>query len=218
MIFGFPSVNLWAVGIVGCSILSIAINHPFVVFMLHLGIKLRLSLCAMLYRKVRSTSMYFHSNTTLSSRTQVQTRIKSATTEGFNGKVINLMSTDLNVFDKSFSTLHSLWKGPIELVIFGYFIHREIGIYGWIGVGFIVCFVPIQSKWNKIKRSSSLCIASRLSFAVWMGKLMADCRLKLAKQSDHRIKLMNEIIHGIQVIKMYVWEESFAVLVDHIRK
>lgn len=58
MIFGFPSVNLWAAGIVGCSILSIAINHPFVVFMLHLGIKLRLSLCAMLYRKVRSTSVY----------------------------------------------------------------------------------------------------------------------------------------------------------------
>lgn len=76
---------------------------------------------------------------------QVQKKIKSATVEGFNGKVINLMSNDLATFDNSVYYVHLLWKGPIEMVIFGYFIYGEIGYYGWIGIGFISCFVPIQS-------------------------------------------------------------------------
>lgn len=64
---------------------------------------------------------------------------------GLNGLVINLMSFDSYRFDGTITLLHYLWKGPIEVVVFGYFLYLEIGYYGWIGVGFILCFVPIQS-------------------------------------------------------------------------
>lgn len=66
--------------------------------------------------------------------------------DGFNGKVINLMSVDVSQFDQSLQFIHLLWKGPVEITIFGYLIYREIGVFGWIGVGFILVFVPIQSK------------------------------------------------------------------------
>lgn len=39
-----------------------------------------------------------------------------------------------------------------------------------------------------------------------------------AKRTDIRLRIMNEILLGIQVIKMYAWEKSFAKLVDQIRK
>lgn len=68
---------------------------------------------------------------------------------GLNGKVINLMSFDSYRFDGMIALLHYLWKGPIEVIVFGYFLYLEIGYYGWIGIGFILCFVPIQSKYNK---------------------------------------------------------------------
>lgn len=51
-----------------------------------------------------------------------------------------------------------------------------------------------------------------------MGKMTATFRLQTAKRTDSRVRLMNEIIQGIQIIKMYAWEESFAKLIDKIRK
>lgn len=66
--------------------------------------------------------------------------------EGLNGRVINLLSFDMNRFDNIMSFLRYLWKGPVEIIVFGYYIYGEIGYYGFIGVGFILCFVPIQGK------------------------------------------------------------------------
>ena len=36
--------------------------------------------------------------------------------------------------------------------------------------------------------------------------------------SDQRIKVMNEVISGMRVIKMYTWEYAFKKMVDKIRK
>lgn len=37
------------------------------------------------------------------------------------------------------------------------------------------------------------------------------------KLKDHRIKLMNEILSGIKVLKLYAWEESFMEKINEIR-
>ena len=45
-----------------------------------------------------------------------------------------------------------------------------------------------------------------------------NCRLKAAKLTDKRVKVMNEVISGIRVIKMYAWEYAFSHVVADIRK
>lgn len=52
----------------------------------------------------------------------------------------------------------------------------------------------------------------------WMGKKISDLRLKAATKSDERVRLMNEIISGIKVIKMYTWEKPFAYVIKCARK
>jgi hypothetical protein len=47
---------------------------------------------------------------------------------------------------------------------------------------------------------------------------IAHQRLSVARKTDHRIRLMNDIICGIQIIKLYTWEKPFAQLVDLSRK
>jgi ATP-binding cassette, subfamily C (CFTR/MRP), member 4 len=53
---------------------------------------------------------------------------------------------------------------------------------------------------------------------VWIGKRAAHCRLKTAVRTDKRVRLMNEVIQAIQVIKMYAWERPFAKIIHDVRK
>jgi ATP-binding cassette subfamily C (CFTR/MRP) protein 4 len=54
--------------------------------------------------------------------------------------------------------------------------------------------------------------------AAVFGKLISTLRMRTARRTDKRIKFMNEIIVGIQVIKMYAWEKPFAHLIALARK
>jgi len=44
------------------------------------------------------------------------------------------------------------------------------------------------------------------------------CRIESAELTDRRIHVMNEVISGIRVIKMYAWEEAFKKVIAKIRK
>ena len=38
------------------------------------------------------------------------------------------------------------------------------------------------------------------------------------KEKDSRVKLMNEILNGMKVLKLYAWEESFHKIVSDVRQ
>lgn len=60
-------------------------------------------------------------------------------------------------------------------------------------------------------------IFSFLESTVWLGKLSANVRLKTAERTDKRVESMYSIINGIQVIKMYGWEEAFERAIKDVR-
>lgn len=56
------------------------------------------------------------------------------------------------------------------------------------------------------------------SFSALIGRLSAKFRRLTALKTDKRVRLVNEVISGIQVIKMYAWEKSFISLMKSARK
>lgn len=47
--------------------------------------------------------------------------------------------------------------------------------------------------------------------------MSATFRNRTTKRTDIRVRLMNEIINGIQIIKFYAWEENFAKVIAKTR-
>ncbi|XP_040165805.1 multidrug resistance-associated protein 4-like [Anopheles arabiensis] len=168
----------YAVGIILCSLVPVAIFHHFILYIFQIGMKIRVACCSLLYKKALRIT-------------------KAAGTDGMTGQVINLLSNDVAKFDTATGFVHDIWKGLIELVVLGFFIYKQIGISGLFGIAFLLSFIPLQA---------------------WLGKKAAIYRLKTANRTDRRIQFMNEIIQGIQVIKMYAWEDSFSRMVDRIRR
>jgi ABC-type multidrug transport system fused ATPase/permease subunit len=65
-----------------------------------------------------------------------------------------------------------------------------------IGIGIILLVYPIQQI---------------------LGKHMHLCFAAKSKASDSKIKIVNEIIEGIRLIKLYSWEKAMASSIDASR-
>ncbi|XP_060810337.1 ATP-binding cassette sub-family C member 4 [Amyelois transitella] len=169
---------VYAALVVLCSALNVFIVHPYMMAILHMGMKFRVACCSLIYRKSLRLS-------------------KTALGETTVGQVVNLLSNDVNRFDVAIIFLHYLWIGPLATVIITYFMWLEISWAAVVGVGFMLLFIPLQA---------------------YLGKRTSVLRLKTALRTDERVRLMNEILSGIQVIKMYTWEKPFADLVAKARK
>ncbi|KAJ3617727.1 hypothetical protein MTP99_006822 [Tenebrio molitor] len=112
------------------------------------------------------------------------------------GQIVNLLSNDVNKFDRAFMFLHFLWIGPIELMAVTWYMVVTFGYTAIIGITMIILSVFLQ-----------ICVVKKIPIL----------RRKMALETDQRIRLMNDIIHGIQTIKMYTWENSFIKLVETAR-
>lgn len=56
------------------------------------------------------------------------------------------------------------------------------------------------------------------TFSVYLGKKVSRLTLVTAQKIDNRLSLMNQIIAGVEIIKMYVWEIPYSLLVEKARK
>nr|CAD7414304.1 unnamed protein product [Timema poppensis] len=114
------------------------------------------------------------------------------------GKMVNLLSNDVNRFEQLTYFLHYLWVLPIQTIIIIAIIWQWVGVSAAIGVGTIFMqTIPVQ---------------------LFISKFTSKLRMKIATRTDERVRMMSEIISGIQVIKMYAWEKPFEKMVALARR
>ncbi|XP_031639826.1 multidrug resistance-associated protein 4-like, partial [Contarinia nasturtii] len=111
-------------------------------------------------------------------------------------KLVNLLSNDVQRCN-TVSLLHPLWISPLVSIIAAYILWTEIQWASLIGMAIIFLFVPIQS---------------------YAGKLLTKVRFETALRTDERVRFMDEIVSGVQVIKMFGWERPFEGLIAAARR
>lgn len=94
---------------------------------LHVGMKIRVACCALIYRKALKLS---------------QTSLRKTNI----GQIVNLLSNDVNRFDVAVVFAHQIWIGPLECIIVTYLMYQEVGVSAVFGVTVLLLFIPIQCK------------------------------------------------------------------------
>ncbi|CAG5018016.1 unnamed protein product [Parnassius apollo] len=115
-----------------------------------------------------------------------------------SGQVINLMSNDVNRFDLAAPQLHYIWVTPIVVPLVSYHLWQHVGLATLAALAVVFLqTVVVQA---------------------YLSNLQGKFRGKIAKRTDERVKVMSELVNGVQIIKMYAWEKPFEKLVDKLRR
>nr|CAH7718236.1 unnamed protein product [Callosobruchus chinensis] len=123
---------------------------------------------------------------------------QASLTQTTAGQLVNLLSNDVQRFDNASIYLHYIWIMPFHFVLAFYILFQSVGLAAIAGMAMIgLQAIPLQG---------------------YLSRLQGKLRYKIALRTDHRIKLMSEIISGIQVIKLYAWEVPFQKVVELARK
>uniref|UniRef100_A0A8C3IYZ0 ABC-type glutathione-S-conjugate transporter n=1 Tax=Chrysemys picta bellii TaxID=8478 RepID=A0A8C3IYZ0_CHRPI len=109
------------------------------------------------------------------------------------GEIVNLMSADAQQLMELTVNLNLLWSAPFQILMAIVFLWQELGPSVLAGVAVLVLVIPINAF-----------VAAKVKHQM--------------KNTDQRVKLLNEILHGIKILKLYAWEPSYQKKVVEIRE
>uniref|UniRef100_A0A674BJ52 Canalicular multispecific organic anion transporter 2-like n=1 Tax=Salmo trutta TaxID=8032 RepID=A0A674BJ52_SALTR len=113
------------------------------------------------------------------------------------GEIVNLMSVDAQRFMDLTTFLNMLWSAPLQIILALYFLWQNLGPSVLAGVAVMILLIPLNA---------AIAVKTRAY------------QVEQMQYKDARIKLMNEILNGIKVLKLYAWESSFKDKVLEIRQ
>ncbi|KDQ52618.1 hypothetical protein JAAARDRAFT_40221 [Jaapia argillacea MUCL 33604] len=119
-----------------------------------------------------------------------------ARTEHSVGQITTLISTDATRLDIVGAYAHNLWIAPIQLIIGIGLLIGTLGYSALVGLGVLLLGFPIQ--------------------LVLVQILFAQSK-KGIKITDRRVRLTNEVLQGVRLIKFYSWEAFFGHRIASLR-
>uniref|UniRef100_A0A8C4VRL7 Multidrug resistance-associated protein 4 n=1 Tax=Gopherus evgoodei TaxID=1825980 RepID=A0A8C4VRL7_9SAUR len=109
-----------------CTLILAITHHLYFYHVQRAGMKLRVAICHMIYRKALRLS-----NTALGKTT--------------TGQIVNLLSNDVNKFDQVTIFLHFLWAGPLQAIAVTALLWIEIGPSCFAGMAILIILLPLQT-------------------------------------------------------------------------
>lgn len=112
------------------------------------------------------------------------------------GEIVNLMSVDAHRLMLVTSYINTIWSAPLQIVLSMYFLWKILGPSVLSGLVVMIILMPINALIAEKDRK---------------------LQVKQMENKDERIKLTNEVLNGIKVLKFYAWETSFKEQILRIR-
>uniref|UniRef100_G5E701 Multidrug resistance-associated protein 4 n=1 Tax=Loxodonta africana TaxID=9785 RepID=G5E701_LOXAF len=114
-----------------CMLILAILHHLYFYHVQCAGMRLRVAMCHMIYRKALHLSNRAMGKTT-------------------TGQIVNLLSNDVNKFDQVTIFLHFLWAGPLQAIAVTVLLWMEIGISCLAGMAVLIILLPLQSCIGKL--------------------------------------------------------------------
>eukprot|EP00095_Tigriopus_kingsejongensis_P012175 snap_masked-scaffold1304_size49437-processed-gene-0.4 protein:Tk12175 transcript:snap_masked-scaffold1304_size49437-processed-gene-0.4-mRNA-1 annotation:"multidrug resistance-associated protein 1 isoform x3" len=112
------------------------------------------------------------------------------------GEMTNYMSVDAQRIVETFPYMMGLIMSPLTILIAMYFLFTELNVASLAGLVVFAIFIPIN---------------------LFGSKCVKKLQVQQLQAKDTRLKLMNELLMGIKVLKLYAWEIPFMRRIYEIR-
>lgn len=113
-----------------------------------------------------------------------------------SGPIINMLNTDLRNIEMFFVIVPTSLFLPAQVAVCIWLLYREVNVSIFAGFAYQICIMPFA-----------------LAVMVTVGKFFEEKQ----KLTDQRLKVVNEIMNGIRVVKFYGWEKAFQQMIQDIR-
>ncbi|KAJ2231313.1 hypothetical protein EV180_000422 [Coemansia sp. RSA 518] len=113
------------------------------------------------------------------------------------GGIVTHMSVDSQrVANFTADLSHHLWSSPLQIVLALFLLYQTLGWTIFAGVLVMLISIPTSTRLSRSMRA--------------LNKLLMGYR-------DQRMKIMDEVLSGIKIIKLYAWESSFIRRINEVR-
>ncbi|KAJ7827858.1 multidrug resistance-associated ABC transporter [Mycena olivaceomarginata] len=113
------------------------------------------------------------------------------------GQTTTIISTDSVRLDRFSMFGHNIWTSPIQIIIGVGLLINNLGYSALVGLGVLLLGFPLQ---------------------IALVKIMFTQRKKGVKITDTRVRLSNEVLQGIRLIKYYAWESFYTHQIGTLRE
>ncbi|XP_057563357.1 ATP-binding cassette sub-family C member 4-like isoform X2 [Hippopotamus amphibius kiboko] len=121
----------YAAGLSACVLIWAILHHLYFYHIQRVGMRLRVAVCHMIYRKALHLSSVAMGKTT-------------------TGQIVNLLSNDVNKLDQVTIFLHFLWVGPLQAIAVTALLWMETGISCLAGMAVLIILLLLQSCIGKL--------------------------------------------------------------------
>lgn len=112
------------------------------------------------------------------------------------GEIVNLMAIDVDRFRLITAQLQQYWSSPMQVIICMFLLWQTVGYAVVAGFFVMISLIP---------------------FNIFMSLVSKRWTVQQMVLKDERIRMTNEVLSGIRVVKLYAWEPAMESVIDEIR-